>query len=76
MPGNTLEEEASRGVVATVAAEVATGDVEDEEGGEPAVADTVADPTEKSNTHKKSSIFFFATLCVSESLYKIVYIYI
>ena len=47
MPGNTLEEEASRGVVATVAAEVATEDVEDVEGREPAVADTVADPTEK-----------------------------
>ena len=47
MPGYTLEEAASRGVVATVAAVVATGDVEDEEGGEPAVADTVADPTEK-----------------------------
>ena len=47
MPGNTLEEEASRGVVATVAAEVATEDVEGVEGREPAVADTVADPTEK-----------------------------
>ena len=43
-PGNTLKEEASRGVVA---AEVATEDVEDVEGREPAVADTVADPTEK-----------------------------
>ena len=67
MPGNTLEEEESRGVVATVAAEVATGDVEDEEGGEPAVADTVADPTEK----KKEQYPF----CVSGSLYKIIYIY-
>ena len=47
MPGNTLEEDACRGVVATVAAEVATEDVEDVEGREPAVADTVADPTEK-----------------------------
>ena len=47
MPGNTLEEEASRGEVATEAAEVATEDVEDMEGREPAVADMVADPTEK-----------------------------
>ena len=47
MPGNTLEEEASRGEVATEAAKVATEDVEDVEGREPAVADMVADPTEK-----------------------------
>ena len=47
MPGITHEEEESRGEVATEAAEEATEDVEDEEGREPAVADTVADPTEK-----------------------------
>ena len=33
--------------MATEAAEVATEDIEDEEGKVPAVADTVADPTKK-----------------------------
>ena len=47
MPGITHEEEESRGEVATEAAEVATEDVEDEDGKVPAVADTVADPTKK-----------------------------
>ena len=68
MPGYTREEAASRGVVATVAAVVATGDVEDEEGGEPAVADTVADPTEKSNTHKKTVFFLCHTMCFGKSI--------
>ena len=47
MPGITHKEEESRGEVATEAAEVATEDIEDEEGKVPAVADTVADPTKK-----------------------------
>ena len=47
MPGNTPGEEAGRGVVATVAAEVAKEDAEDAEGRELAVADSVAVPIEK-----------------------------
>ena len=56
MPGNTLEEEASRGVVATVAAKVAT---EDEEGEVPAVADTEADPNKNRSADHTIEILSF-----------------
>ena len=64
MPGTTLEEEASRGEVATEAAEEATEDVQDEEGREPAVADTVADPTEKLKSAVPNRKQYSAPVCM------------